>query len=327
MKPTDYEWSPWKFTVGDAVKFNQFQMPLTWNNQVKLRCRECSTVWVAGDGYCPKCNQNKCDWVSSTVMVPNCGLLTDDVPVEWMIAFFDLIRETQHLTWLIQVNTPERLLHRIDRECLLKLEMDKNLGTVALREWLTEWVSGKAHRNVWIGSTIRSQDDAERLIPDLLKIPSAGRFLIVEHSMDCVGLGLFSSDRVRCRHCDNYFGGHATGGDDICDCHEKIRWVIISGDSGPAARPCKVAVVRDLVRQCAAAGVPCFVGRLGSKCYSEDLTHSEDCYSDLCALAGGPGDCDGEMVVNFAGFKDPDGADIEEWPEDLCVRQFPEGLR
>lgn len=28
----------------------------------------------------------------------------------------------------------------------------------------------------------------------------------------------FVRDQVRCPRCDNYFGGHATGGDDICDC-------------------------------------------------------------------------------------------------------------
>lgn len=32
---------------------------------------------------------------------------------------------------------------------------------------------------------------------------------------------LHSPGEVRCPICGNYYGGHATGGDDICDCHMK----------------------------------------------------------------------------------------------------------
>ena len=44
-----------------------------------------------------------------------------------------------------------------------------------------------------------------------------------------------------------------------------IDWVIVGGESGPGARPCNVDWVRSIVRQCAAAGVPCFVKQLGSR--------------------------------------------------------------
>jgi protein gp37 len=38
-----------------------------------------------------------------------------------------------------------------------------------------------------------------------------------------------------------------------------LDWVVVGGESGPRARPCNVAWVRDVVRQCREACVPCFV--------------------------------------------------------------------
>ena len=52
-----------------------------------------------------------------------------------------------------------------------------------------------------------------------------------------------------------------------CVCREKpctckgltIQWAIIGAESGPGARPCDVAWIRDIVTQCQAAGVAVFV--------------------------------------------------------------------
>lgn len=83
---------------------------------------------------------------------------------------------------------------------------------------------------------------------------------------------------------------------------EGISWVIVGGESGPKARACRVDWVRDVVEQCRRHGVPCFVKQLGARPVMP-------CWPD------------GTEAV--AKLKDPKGGDMEEWPEDLRVREWP----
>lgn len=75
-----------------------------------------------------------------------------------------------------------------------------------------------------------------------------------------------------------------------------LDWVIVGGETGPGARECDMAWVRSIVRQCRAHDVACFVKQLGAK------------------------------PVGWARNGRPPvlGGQLETWPEDLQVRQFPE---
>ena len=84
------------------------------------------------------------------------------------------------------------------------------------------------------------------------------------------------------------------------------RQVIIGGESGPNARPCDVAWIRDIVRQCKEAGVKCFVKQLGSH-----------------PAWGRFGDTsDPSWARRFGGIYSRAGSDPSEWPEDLRVREL-----
>lgn len=72
------------------------------------------------------------------------------------------------------------------------------------------------------------------------------------------------------------------------------------------ARPCNVEWIRDLVRQCKAAAVPCFVKQLGARPVKEIF----DARGGLLGFEG-------------LGLKHPKGGDPSEWSEDLRVREFP----
>ena len=74
-----------------------------------------------------------------------------------------------------------------------------------------------------------------------------------------------------------------------------LDWVIFGGES-IGGRECDIGWIRDGIRQCAFREVPVFVKQLGS------------CPS-----------LDGARVT----FKHRKGGDIDEWPEDLRVREFP----
>lgn len=93
-----------------------------------------------------------------------------------------------------------------------------------------------------------------------------------------------------------------------------IDWVIVGGESGHDARPCRVEWIRDVVRQCVAAGVAVFVKQLGSNPAGDDrpppAVDPETGWQTL-------------HVMQMLTIRDPKGGDPAEWPEDLRVRQFP----
>lgn len=86
-----------------------------------------------------------------------------------------------------------------------------------------------------------------------------------------------------------------------------IDQVIIGGESGPGARPCQLDWIQFMVRQCQSAkDVAIFVKQLGSNpiqtaCYIEGVAAT---YQKLK-------------------LKDKKGGTIDEFPEDLRIRQFP----
>lgn len=79
-------------------------------------------------------------------------------------------------------------------------------------------------------------------------------------------------------------------------------WVILGGESGKGARPCHIEWIRDAVEFCKLNSVPVFVKQLGS-----NPPHHGDKVDRLA-------------IMNM---KHPKGGDMDEWPEDLRVREFP----
>jgi protein gp37 len=76
-----------------------------------------------------------------------------------------------------------------------------------------------------------------------------------------------------------------------------ISWAIVGGESGPGARSMTLGWAKDLVRQCRIANVSVFVKQLGAKPVDrEDIPYP---------------------------ISDRKGALMEEWPESLRVREFP----
>lgn len=81
-----------------------------------------------------------------------------------------------------------------------------------------------------------------------------------------------------------------------------LHLVIVGGESGPKARPFNIQWARDVIAQCRAAKVACFVKQMGSN----------------LGNLGPRFDYSGRVH-----FKDSKGGDMSEWPEDLRVREFP----
>jgi protein gp37 len=152
---------------------------------------------------------------------------------------------------------------------------------------------------VWLGTSVSDQKTADEWVPRLLAAEGFRlRFLSVEPLVGPVNLASVlipdapsPPGRGNALHACR---GFARG----------IDWVIVGGESGRKARPCDVAWVRDIVRQCREAGVPCFVKQLGSAPRSLP-THVS---------------ADGMTLL------DAKGGDIAEWPAYIRVRELPGGV-
>lgn len=124
--------------------------------------------------------------------------------------------------------------------------------------------------NVWLGTSVERQQEADQRIPRLLQTPAAVRFLSCEPLLGPVDLtripwrfNAFSGETVKTVNAltgnitvnDPVFGG---GGGIV-----GIDWVICGGESGPSARPMHPDWARSLRDQCQAAGVPFFFKQWG----------------------------------------------------------------
>ena len=152
--------------------------------------------------------------------------------------------------------------------------------------------------NVWLGVSIEDQQTADARIPILLETPAAVRFVSAEPLLRLVDLEAYLS----------YHGRVLS--------HGGLDWVIVGGESGPGSRPCDVGWIRSITAQCQEGGVPVFVKQLGSNPFVIEGSRAAQDWSALGA-SGVMDDCGGIHT------KDKKGGDMDEWPEDLRVREFP----
>lgn len=136
---------------------------------------------------------------------------------------FELIGSTMHLDWLLLTKRPENILR-----------------------FLPETWGGNVLLNMWLGTSVENQAQAEKRIPELLKVPATVRFLSCEPLLGAITLPW-------CPSCGGW-GDHDCYAVD--DDSPAIDWVIAGGESGPQARPMHPDWARSIRDQCQAAGVP-----------------------------------------------------------------------
>lgn len=195
--------------------------------------------------------------------------------------------------------------------------------------------------NVHLGVSCENQETADERIPLLLQTPAAVRFVSAEPLLAPVDLRI----------------GRwlpAIGGPKVNLSRPwegpppSLDWCIVGGESGPGARPMYLSWARSIVEQCRAAGVACFVKQLGARPYdtmkvpfhsfehwvakAQTWLHVTDRCIDACGRECAIG-ADFMRARDQGTFpvaiyrrlplRDRKGGDMEEWPEDLRVREFP----
>jgi protein gp37 len=222
-------------------------------------------------------------------------LFHEDVPDEYIARVWGTMESqlAAHHRFLILTKRPERMAAWVQ-------EYHRH----------QQWVSEGTHvvpTNVWLGTSVEDQASADERIPHLLATPAAVRFLSCEPLLGPVDIRRWSwGDRCPDRQCGDSTWDHN------CELGEQLlHWVIVGGESGPRARPMDLAWARSLVAQCRAAGVTPFVKQLGSRPttwvqwpdeWARDGVHAESAVMHL---------------------REPHGRDMDEWPDDLRIREFP----
>lgn len=168
--------------------------------------------------------------------------LDDEVPIEWLADLLELIEATPHLDWLLLTKRPQNWRERMIN---VQARMLRDVGEVDDRysdgsyQFVKDWLLGNAPENVWIGTTVENQEQADLRIPKLLEIPAKVRFLSCEPLLGPVDLAFT---------CFN--------GADSFGTMPGIDWVICGGESGHGARAMHVEWARSLRDQCKEAEVP-----------------------------------------------------------------------
>ena len=161
--------------------------------------------------------------------------------------------------------------------------------------------------NVWLGVSAEDQSTWDARVPDLLHTPAAVRWVSAEPLLGPIDGGTaLSNHRLTFSGRDGILPG--------------IDWLVAGGESGTTARPCHLEHVRSLAAQCRAAGVPVFVKQLGSVPIMAEKAWLALNPAPMLKAANHKRAPEGAVPLLL---RDRKGGDMEEWPADLRVRNFP----
>jgi protein gp37 len=215
------------------------------------------------------------------------------VAARWRL--FYLIEATPNLNWLLLTKRPENIMEMVPKS------------------WDDEFPE-----NIWVGTTVESQEYADKRIPELLKVPAKVRFLSMEPLKGPVNLTRikaevdpeFPDEDWRFNSLDSgdcYFesGGNISDGPRR---DYRIDWVIAGGESGQQASPSHPDWFRYLRDQCGVAAVPFFFKQFGEWAPGENGRLYREKSIDFT---------DGQLMINVgkkAAGRLLDGVEYNEMP-------------
>lgn len=238
--------------------------------------------------------------------------------------FAVMAHASQH-TFQVLTKRPRRMWQILSSE-LFWVDVDSASSDVCVdndlpeteRDRVANLCGARVLPNLWLGVTAEDQTAANERAWTLCQTPAAVRFISYEPALgpvDFTDLDFMPPMRdpspldpvLRF----NALTGLVSG---PCEIHEKVDWVIVGGESGPGARPFDLAWARAVVEQCREAGMPVFVKQLGAEPVAVPM---EGPYQRTTA-GGDP------WPAQPLRLRHRKGADPNEWPADLRVREFPE---
>lgn len=248
-----------------------WQQPLKWNKDAeaagerrRVFCASLADVFEDWDGEMTRGNE--------TLVWPHAG---SEVDGYWVKAsdgagdnpfvtiydvqhrLFKLINATPHIDWLLLTKRPDRIRQRI-----------------ILHNWDRLPV-----RNLWLGTSVENQEQADKRISELLKCRDLSPVLFLSCEPLLGPVELTTACDIPADEDGPNRIGYMVGPDDgvtglsvtrSAALKNSIDWVICGGESGPNARPMHPEWVRSLRDQCQAADVPFLFKQWGKWTPNED---------------------------------------------------------
>jgi protein gp37 len=154
---------------------------------------------------------------------------------DWRAEAWDIIRRTPHLFYLVFTKRPQNIPDRLP----------------------PDWGSG--YPNVMLVVTTENQEEADRRIPKILRIPAAYRGISAEPL-----LGPMDIEPYLWPQCIATKEEHDRDHDHGLWCDERsLDWVVVGGESGPRSRPMHPDWVSSIRDQCRQSSVPFFFKQWG----------------------------------------------------------------
>jgi protein gp37 len=215
------------FCASLADVFEEWPGRITDSHGDTLFVCECgNTDGAATDIEAPKCSND-------------CGrnmrrMTLEDVRYK----LFSMIDATPNLDWLLLTKRPKNIR---------RMMFDPD----TLNGW-------ELRQNVWLGTSIATQEDADRNVPYLLECRDLSPVLFLSMEpllgpvrLDAVGVGSVTGNYTNCLTGETCFPDG-----EVIHKGAAIDWGIVGGESGPNARPMHPDWARSIRDQCQAAGVP-----------------------------------------------------------------------
>jgi protein gp37 len=178
-------------------------------------------------------------------------------PADWLADLLVLVKHTPALDWLLLTKRPQ-LIRRQLREAAAVARVT---GRNDVADWVDQWLGGEPPAQVWLGTTVENQAEADRRIPHLRSVPARVRFLSCEPLLGPLNLMRAPAEGGGW---DNWLTGDRHRGNAIWSAGPGIDWVIAGGESGLRARSMRPDWAHRLRDQCVTAGVPFFFKQWGA---------------------------------------------------------------
>lgn len=239
-------------------------------------------------------------------------LFHPDVPFGFIDRVFAVMALCPDHRFQVLTKRPERMAEYFEQK---GLGLDVRIQDAARFHFKKDLSCTIPLPNVWLGTSVEDQAAADERVPHLLACPvgdRAGRFLSCEPLIGEVDLESIS---IICENTNEPFYFNALSDSlarglwfgDEDEKSRKVSYIIVGGESGPIddVRICRLEWFRSIKDQCEESGVPFYMKQTGMRCFDFDDPRAP------CK----------ETKVGTGKGNDP-----SKWPDDLRVRQIPDGL-
>jgi protein gp37 len=256
------------------------------------------TDWTGTVRFVPEALEIPLKWRKGRKIFVNSmsDLFHEAIPDEQIDQVFRVMALTQQHIYQVLTKRPKRMLEYLrsakNRVRIAAVDLGRMHGIEhsLIESCQCDWPLP----NVWLGMTVENQAAADERIPLLLQTPAANRFLSCEPLLEKIDFNqpiICSCAKGKTSLFQIKNGSYLAS---------MIDWVIIGGESGSGARQCNIEWIESMLWQCKSSNIPAFIKQLGSNPYTNEHPLK------LC---------------------DRKGANLQEWPKALRVREFPESTR